>query len=184
MRSHSNHEFSRYLHCNMRLRTRYGLEMSIEEFRELCDLFKRRNVVNLRTTELGDLEGWVNLRGTWVCGHFKPREGFIASFMPAPPPAPILDGSGQVLDVKSHQRFQQHMKVLEEQRRVRELDVAWFKARMHDARQAIRHGLYDDAVRILEHATSLPKGAHPGRGLDDAADSQVELAPVPNKETG
>lgn len=146
----------------MRLRTRYGMEMDIDEYRALNELFRARKVINLRTTEQGDLEGWVQLRGTWVCGHFKIREERIASFMPSPPPMPVEVTPGHVVDAKSAQRHRQHLEVLTEQRKIKEADCAWYKGRMHEAKQAILQGRHDDALQILDDAASRKKSSHPG----------------------
>jgi hypothetical protein len=173
MSSASQQEFYRYMHCNMRLRTRYGLEMDIDEYRRLNELFRTKQVINLRTSETGDLEGWVKLRDTWVCGHYKIRENHIASFMPAPPPLPEGAG-GKVVDAKSAQKHRQHMAALEAQRKLKELDVAWYKARMHEAKLAILTGRVSDAVLILDGAAGQQKGSHPGsvEPLTPQADSQ------------
>lgn len=161
MSSSGPQEFYRYLHCNMRLRTRYGLEMDIDEYRSLNELFRRRQVTNMRQTETGDLEGWVQLRDTWVCGHFKSREGHIASFMPAPPPMPETV-EGRVLDLKSAQKHRQHMEALEAQRQLKELDVKWFKTRAHEAKLLIQSGHLDSAIQVLDDMASRKRGAHPG----------------------
>lgn len=81
----------RYLHANMRLRTRYGIEIPFEKYTELCDMFKRQSpkIIGLRTNELGDREGWVQVKGVWVCAHYKVSQNLIATFMPAPPPLEI-----------------------------------------------------------------------------------------------
>lgn len=81
----NGHEVYRFLHCNMRLKARYGIEMDLDEYREMNKTFKLRNVLGLRENQLGDYEGWLKVKGVWVCGHYKVREGFIATFMPVPP---------------------------------------------------------------------------------------------------
>jgi hypothetical protein len=146
-------EFYRYLHCNMRLRTRYGLEIDIDEYRRLNELFQRREVINLRETSTGDLEGWIPLRGIWVCGHYKSREGRIASFMPVPPPAPEII-ENRVVDAKSAQKHRQHMETLQAQRELKELDVRWYKTRAHEVKSLIQAGHLDDAVKILDDMAS------------------------------
>lgn len=155
------HEFYRYLHCNMRLRARYGLEMDIDEYRTLNQLFQKRKVENLRANDTGDLEGWVLLRGTWVCAHYKVREGLIATFMPEPPPKPVQIGD-KVHNAKSAQRHQQHLEVLEAQRQVRELDIKWFKTQAHTVKALVRDMFLGDALTLLDTMIAQKKNAHPG----------------------
>lgn len=77
----------RWLHANMRLRLRYGIEISIEDYIQLCADFGRgKGVYGRRVSPAsGDEEGWVKIGDTWVCAHYKARERLIATFMPCPP---------------------------------------------------------------------------------------------------
>lgn len=76
-----------FSHCNMRLRHRYGIEMTPEEFHALGALFKQKKVPNIRKDYAGHEEGWVKLRETWICVSYSPSKGCIGTVMPSPPPA-------------------------------------------------------------------------------------------------
>jgi hypothetical protein len=75
-----------YTHCLSRLRHRYGLEMTMEEYQNLCGLFRRNQVEGTRKDNLGNIEGWVEFKGMWVCLSYMPDAQLIGTVMPCPPP--------------------------------------------------------------------------------------------------
>ena len=85
-----------YAHCNMRLRHRYGIEMSLEEFDALSALFRSKKVPDTRIDSVGNVEGWVKLRETWICVSYRPGLQMIGTVMPAPPPAVFNEVMEQV----------------------------------------------------------------------------------------
>ena len=75
-----------YMHAAMRLRYRYGLEMSIEEYESLTSqVVTRRDVFGYRCDELGNVDAWVMFKGKLVCAAMKAGTSVITTFMPAPP---------------------------------------------------------------------------------------------------
>lgn len=81
--------YGRFVHANRRLASRYGVTISFEEYLRLNAKFAspdRKNLVRgLRIqNEHGDLEGWIKVRGQWVCAHYKRQDGLIATFLPKP----------------------------------------------------------------------------------------------------
>ena len=97
----------RYMHCNMRLRHRYGMEMSIDEFRALCTACARGKLAGARVDPKGHVEGWLQLRGTWICVSYKPWEQLLGTVMPSPPPrpnvAPLVSETKAQLSVKMNE---------------------------------------------------------------------------------
>ncbi len=85
-RDHQDWVAYRFAHANMRLRDRYGVEMTREKFEYLSANFS--NVAqDIRKNGRGDFEGWVEVQaGIWACAAYKPSQGLIGTFFPCPPP--------------------------------------------------------------------------------------------------
>lgn len=80
----------RFQHAALRLRTRYGLDIDIEEYEKLCIAVANGAGVGKTVNDKGDWEVWVPFKEDMVCAAYKPSERLIATFFPRPPP---LQGS-------------------------------------------------------------------------------------------
>lgn len=162
----------RYIHAAARLRFRYGVEITREEYDELCERFRTGYVAGARENAFGDREGWVEIRGVWACAHYKRREGVIATFMPAPPPKPMAaepppppppaPKPKKAKQPASRAGMAETIVQLQELVRLRGEDVAWFKRRILDAAGLLKSGLAAEAYVLLDQATRLRKTDHPG----------------------
>ena len=74
-----------FVHALSRLRYRYDLDMSLEEYRQLSRDAKAGKGKGACRDELGSLEIWMPFKGRWVCAAFKPGADTISTFLPAPP---------------------------------------------------------------------------------------------------
>ncbi len=79
-----------YAHANLRLRTRYGMEITINEWYRLGQMFRRGQVNDARKNHIGDLEGWVLVNDVAVCCYYSNRHGCVKTFYAPPPPMPTV----------------------------------------------------------------------------------------------
>lgn len=78
---------NRWVHANMRLRTRYGVELTFDRYVELSEQFRKGQVEGARRNHIGDLEGWVEVQdGVLACAYWHARDGQIGTFFAPPPP--------------------------------------------------------------------------------------------------
>lgn len=90
MKTYRRSLWDRYKHANQRLLARYGVGMDFEEYLRQCDKFSKEkrdggSIRGLRVqNEHGDLEGWIKVKGKWVCAHYKLKDKLIATFLPMP----------------------------------------------------------------------------------------------------
>lgn len=81
-------ERNAYAHANMRLRTRFDMEITIEEWHRLGDLFRKKKINGVRRNHVGDQEGWVVINGTPVCCYYSAQHGCVKTFYASAPPMP------------------------------------------------------------------------------------------------
>ena len=195
MRDAHAREAYHYLHCNMRLRHRYGLEMTLEEYQALSEQFRtRRGLVNPRTDDRGNLEAWVQFKGTWVCASYRPGLRLVGTIMPAPPVFPSEEAQRAARLANQVEALTKENEALREavssyQSRlaktensltaahqsitgVTRADVTWFKRRMQDAEGYLKSGEVLEAFLTLNAAVSLPRGFRPSA---DPEASQREM---------
>lgn len=77
-----------YAHANQRLRTRYGFEISKEEWRAVGRKFQLGKVSGARKTYNGDYEGWVTINDVDVCAYYSMHHKCVSTFFALPPPKP------------------------------------------------------------------------------------------------
>lgn len=77
-------EVTRFAHVNMRLRERYKFEIDMDEYQQLCDLFRQQRFIEANPSSTGDIEGLVEFKGEPIWALYKPREGLIATVLPVP----------------------------------------------------------------------------------------------------
>lgn len=143
----------RYLHAASRLRQRYGVDVSIERYMELCEQLAAGLGEGRRTNLLGDVEAWVEVQpDVWACAVLKASDGLIATFMPAPPPRDLADSptiarlKEQLAEAQGHARTNGAL--------VKELK-ARIKAELRDERAALA-----EAKRLAhEHAQAAAQAA-------------------------
>lgn len=70
----------------MRMKHRYGLSMDDADYDEFCRAFAAGEAQGCRTDDMGNIEGWLRFKDTWVCMSYKPTTRFIGTIMPCPPP--------------------------------------------------------------------------------------------------
>lgn len=77
-----------YAHANLRLRTRYDMEITIEEWYRLGQMFRRGQVHGARKNHVGDIEGWVLVGDVPVCCYYSEQHQCVKTFYAPPPPLP------------------------------------------------------------------------------------------------
>jgi len=84
----AEHQRLRWAHANIRLKLRYDLDITLEEYQAANEKFRqRKGVEGLRQNHKGDLEGWIEIRpDVWVAALFSARDSVIATFFAPPPP--------------------------------------------------------------------------------------------------
>jgi hypothetical protein len=141
----------------MRLRFRYGVELSLDEYRKLCNRFKERSIANVRFNHMGDIEGWVEIKGVWVCAHFKVAEGLIASFMPAPPERePLKNEDSKVAKLQK--------------------DLEWFKAQFQVIAGLLAEDSKDLAIDTALTLAKVDPALRPGCRPNDAERIQESIS--------
>ena len=91
----------RYLHCRNRARTRYGIDLTPEQYDNLCSAFQSPGD-GIWRTDTGDLEGWLPLGDSLVLAHYRPAEGLILTLLD--PPDDTVDLDLSILEVSSRER--------------------------------------------------------------------------------
>ncbi len=161
-----------FAHANMRLRTRYGIEMSMQEWEHLNRMFAQSSpkIVNPRKNHVGDVEGWVEIGDVWVCAYWSVQRGTVSTFFarppdiaaappkPAPKPAPIVQ---VVCDCEKHKVRGELVAKANQRARIATDDVAWFKARCIDIARVVNAGAVDDAADMLSALGAIPKTISP-----------------------
>lgn len=165
----------RYLHCRMRVQARYNLELTEQEYEQLCSDFRTNRVRNSWQTDTGATEAWILFKSKLVCPHFRPSEGLITTFQVAPDlepevPAPIAAVFEQHALVKALRE-----RVVGLEAKVRTLSDAltreqnkqtpnygvrtskWFKSKLQAIAPLIRDGKLIEALARIQALGSLPK---------------------------
>lgn len=76
----------RFVHANARLRTRWGMELTWEEYEEVNKRFRLNSGIKGRqVNSRGDIEGWVKIKDKQIPCVFSVKDGVVATFF-APPP--------------------------------------------------------------------------------------------------
>ena len=87
MAHNSDIGFTRYIHSNMRLKARYNIEITYEEYIELCKKIQKGKAEGTVTAYDGhNKEAWIKVKDQWVCAQYKTSEKLICTFLPVPPP--------------------------------------------------------------------------------------------------
>ncbi len=174
-----------YAHSNMRLKTRFNMEVTIEEWHRIGGLFRNGMVEGARKNHVGDVEGWVN---------FSKRTGCVKTFYASPPPMPgappptkeeretidalkakLISQEAQIRhlgDIVADMQSEQHAK---KKARADALvatsfakqDLKWFKS-MHDLliiRQR-RHLSARELWLAAKVLNAIPNNMHPGKDPD------------------
>lgn len=184
-----------YAHANMRLKTRYGMEISFEEWRALGDLFRRNDpkVQSPRKNHVGDVEGWVKINGIWVCCYYSSYRSCISTFYARPPDlvetpkskaevlkdlekrkarcraacAKVLnDAQARASEIIKEAKARK-VQVLQASQASDAKDAGWFKVRMYEVLQLIQSGQLHEAANLAEAVAYLPRSMRPS--LDHTA---------------
>jgi hypothetical protein len=101
-KAYSERERLSYAHANMRLRTRFGMEITIDEWDRLGAIFQSGKVLGAVKNHVGDVEGWVKVNETLVCCYYSTKHMCVKTFYAPPPPLPtdIPSVNGMVVDAK------------------------------------------------------------------------------------
>jgi hypothetical protein len=78
----------KYAHAVMRLRHRYGLDMTLEQYRQLSDDARAGRGKGCRDDEAGNRDIWVKFKGRWVSACIRAGSDTISTFLPPPPDLP------------------------------------------------------------------------------------------------
>ncbi len=173
---------NRWHHVQQRLRFRYGLEITMEEYLDLCAQFSDGRARGVRPDERDELEGWVLHKGTWVAAKYMRATRLITTVLPTMEGRPDEEISRyrkelaglhkkleevrakpQVPATPPGPRRQAVLHALEEARSVAKKDAVWFKQQCVDALRHLKQGRPDEASAVLDAACRLPKNAHPGK---------------------
>lgn len=79
-----------YAHAVLRLRHRYGLHMTFEEYLNLSKAVHRSPTK--RVDDAGNIDAWVEHQGVMVCACLNAGAVTISTFLPAPPPTEPAKG--------------------------------------------------------------------------------------------
>jgi hypothetical protein len=74
----------RFLHCRARARSRYGLDLSQDDYTDLCIAFQTPSE-RIWRTDTGNLEGWVPVGQALVLAHYRPSERLVDTLLEPPP---------------------------------------------------------------------------------------------------
>lgn len=176
-------------HCNMRLRQRYGLEMSPEDYDKMCRMFQNGNVVGARDDGNGHTEGWVRFKDTWVCASYKRASGMVGTIMPAPPPL-ILDAVKSIDPEDFNRKVNEAAKkgalaLLESALKAEKKpkwypppaptppnldrrDTSWYKTQMKEVQRLLKNSLVVEAAELLDAVASLPGTFSPSQEPEKA----------------
>lgn len=146
-----------FMHCLGRLRQRYDLEMTMEEYEALCHKFRCNNVLNTRKDNIGNVEGWLEFKGKLVCFSYMPDAKLIGTVMPAPPPVEGVNQKPKFIEPNEALRGSYTL-----------ADFKWIKERLKEAIREIHVEDYADAVLLLDAIISMPTAIKPGKTLKEA----------------
>jgi len=77
-----------YAHAVLRLRHRYGLDMTMQEYLVLSEDAKAGRGQGLLVDDTGARDIWLHFKGRWICAAMKPGAKTISTFLPPPPAMP------------------------------------------------------------------------------------------------
>ncbi len=168
----------RYMHANMRLRIRYGVEISADEYNELCQIMATGCGQGRR--EEGDVvEAWLEVKpNVWAAAVFRKSEGCIVTFMPSPPPISNVRQqiSANQLNMLVQEEAKKHAKqkikealeqgyvedlyaesgvIHEERKRYSNRDVNWMIGQIKESLDLAKYGYLSDALARIEAVSSI-----------------------------
>jgi len=147
-----------FMHCLSRLRHRYDLEMTMEEYEALCHKFRSNSVPNTRKDNTGNIEGWLEFKGKLVCFSYMPDSQLIGTVMPAPPP---IEGAPPKTEApKEPSESLRGSYTL--------ADFRWIKGQLREAIMKIYVENYQDAACLLDAIIGMPSTLKPGKTPDEA----------------
>lgn len=167
----------RFSHAIMRLKTRFDFEIEFDEYMAICEKFKSGQVQGARRNHRGDIEGWVEIRGTPICCYFHVDEGLVGTFFANAPPQPGADNTWQgKYDVlrKQYDKLNAKYAKLVEQVKQDEApdtrtDIGWFKERIREASSMLTDGDLGEVRYLLEALVAVPRAMRPSKDLAAAA---------------
>ncbi len=159
----------RYMHANMRLRLRYGVEISADEYTELCRLMGTGCGRGRR--EEGDMvEAWLEIKpDVWAAAVYRKSESCIVTFMPMPPADIVPHINSVELDklvtakaqklvearIKSIQKDMNLVVDGEVPRKYATKDVNWLIDGLKESLDLARYGYLSDALARMEVILSI-----------------------------
>lgn len=163
-----------YAHANMRLRTRYKMEITKKEWEDLGRQFREGRVDGAAPNHVGDIEGWVKLNGQWVAAYYNVKTKCIKTFFARPP-----DFNSAAADKMLSEAQAAKKAIIKEAKALRDKmlqeasakisqmhnDLApvddraiirWYKRQIHDALSLLNSFRITEAVTLLAGVVSLP----------------------------
>jgi hypothetical protein len=171
----STNNLYRYMHANMRLRLRYGIEIAIDEYNELCRLMATGCGRGRR--EEGDMvEAWLEIKpDVWAAAVYRKSESCIVTFMPMPPADIIphlnsveldklVTAKAQKLAEERIKNIQRDMNLIvdgEVPRKYATKDVQWMVSSIKESLDLARYGYLSDALARIEVILSIDLAKRP-----------------------
>jgi hypothetical protein len=131
-----------YMHSAMRLRTRYSIDLTFEEWKKISDNFLTKAQA-LTKNHVGDYEGWIKIRGEWVAAYYNTKRKCIKTFYARPPDFNI--GGVPLSEIRDALEAKKNF-----DKEARSKDLKWVKSKIEEALMLIGGGHVSDAQWLLE----------------------------------